>query len=105
MIIFTNGTAISFPLLLGGVTSLTTGLLGFGSIFNFFPVGFGRSFADSTWETHWADLSGLFEMEHELHKTKYISDEEERLACFSWILCSHQRNSNGSGNVLLILLR
>ena len=38
LIFFTNGTAVSFPFL-GGVTGLTTGLLGFGSIFNFFPIG------------------------------------------------------------------
>ena len=73
-----------------------------------FPVfGFGRSFANSLfWDTPWSDFAGLFELADDLQKTKFIWDEEERFACFSWTLCNHQRrDGDKKNNFLLILLR
>ena len=73
-----------------------------------FPVfGFGRSFANSLfWDTPWSDFAGLFELADDLQKTKFIWDEEERFACFSWTLCNHQRrDGEKKNNFLLILLR
>ena len=69
--------------------------------------GFGRSFANSLlWDTPWSDFAGLFELADELQKTKFIWDEEERFACFSWTLCNHQRrDGDKKNNFLLILLR
>jgi len=65
------------------LSALITGLLGISTISGIFPIfGFGRSFANSFWETQWADFSGLFELADDLDKTKFIWDEETRLACF-----------------------
>ena len=68
--------------------------------------GFGRSFANSLlWDTPWSDFAGLFELADDLQKTKFIWDEEERFACFSWTLCNHQRrDGDKKNNFLLILL-
>ena len=103
MILFTNGT-YTFPLLLGGA-----GLFGLGtSIFSgggFFPFpffGFGRSLKESIWESTWIDLMDLGNLALDLRKIGNLEDEEQRLSCFSWMLCSHQRKR---GNNLLLLLR
>lgn len=97
LILFTNGT-FTLPLLLGGAT--TASLFGLGNLF--FPFfGIGRSLQESIWETGWSDFVDLGHFLSDLYQVDtHLRDEEERLACYSWILCSQPRR-----NILLDLLR
>ena len=86
--IFTNGT-YSVPVIGSGIG----GLLGVGSVFNFFPgFGFfGRSFQSSVIPINWKSLFGLYAA---LKDTLTIVDEDEKWSCFQYVLCSNFENAD-----------
>ena len=92
--IFTNGT-YSVPVIGSGIT----GLLGAGSIFNFFPgFGFfGRSFQSSVIPINWKSIFGLYGA---LKDTLTIHGEDEKWSCFQYVLCTNMKNADQFGLLL-----
>jgi hypothetical protein len=60
------------------------------------------------WEdTGWNHLTDISQLWDELSKSVDIEEDELRLACFSWFMCSSQdhRGQTASDNTILLIMR